>query len=155
MEEARGGHGLVSGGAPERGNSPSDLQMLVVAVTKRVPWRSGWIPNGRVEFFVRHCNPLARPQAECGLVRVVERLKKGGNGRLPEVGVVKLPVDNKMGGQGSKDFKAECSNVLIKHEDTVTCCAFSPNEKLLATCSTDRKVIVWDFRKNREIYVLL
>ena len=60
-----------------------------------------------------------------------------------------------MGGQGSKDFKAECSNVLIRHEDTVTCCAFSPNEKLLATCSTDRKVIVWDFRKNRDIYVLL
>lgn len=59
-----------------------------------------------------------------------------------------------MGGQGSKDFKAECSNVLIRHEDTVTCCAFSPNEKLLATCSTDKQVIVWDFRKNRAIFVL-
>lgn len=60
-----------------------------------------------------------------------------------------------MGGQESKEFKAECSSVLIKHEDTVTCCAFSPNEKLLATCSTDRKVIVWDFKKNRPIYTLL
>ena len=59
-----------------------------------------------------------------------------------------------MGGQGSKDFKANCSNVLIGHVDTVTCCVFSPNEKLLATCSTDRRVIVWDFRKNRAVYFL-
>lgn len=65
-----------------------------------------------------------------------------------------LPVHTKMGGQGSKDFKADCSNVLIGHEDTVTCCVFSPNEKLLATCSTDRRVIVWDFRKNRAVYTL-
>ena len=60
-----------------------------------------------------------------------------------------------MGGQQSKGFKAQCTNVLIGHDDTVTCCAFSSNEKYLATCSTDKKVLVWDYLKNKIVHQFL
>ena len=30
------------------------------------------------------------------------------------------------------------------HKDTVLCCAFSPDGRLLGTCSADRSVMVWD-----------
>ena len=56
-----------------------------------------------------------------------------------------------MGGKESKEFKAECASVLIAHTDTVTHCAFSPNEKWIATCGTDKKVFLWDVKKMKII----
>lgn len=51
-----------------------------------------------------------------------------------------------MGGGGSKErtFKGELCKTLVGHKDTVTCCAFSPDDRFLATCSSDRSIIVWD-----------
>ena len=54
-----------------------------------------------------------------------------------------------MGGGGSKeegreDFKGELRKTLDGHKDTVTCCTFSPDGKLLATSSADHSILVWD-----------
>ena len=54
-----------------------------------------------------------------------------------------------MGGQSSGGFKAEKTRTLIGHKDTVSFCAFSPDEKLLATCSCDHTVLVWKLKTSR------
>lgn len=43
-------------------------------------------------------------------------------------------------------FKAETGEKLLEikaHEDEVLCCAFSTDDKFIATCSVDKKVKVW------------
>ncbi|XP_059893912.1 apoptotic protease-activating factor 1 isoform X1 [Gadus macrocephalus] len=44
-------------------------------------------------------------------------------------------------------FKSTSGEKLLEvtaHDDEVLCCAFSPDDRLLATCSADRKVKVWN-----------
>ena len=43
-----------------------------------------------------------------------------------------------------KAFNGELSKTLVGHKDTVTCCTFSPDGRMLATCSADHTVLVWD-----------
>uniref|UniRef100_H3D0A2 Apoptotic protease-activating factor 1 n=1 Tax=Tetraodon nigroviridis TaxID=99883 RepID=H3D0A2_TETNG len=46
-----------------------------------------------------------------------------------------------------KVFKSTTGEKLTEiqaHDDEVLCCAFSPDDRLLATCSSDRKVKVWN-----------
>ena len=59
-----------------------------------------------------------------------------------------------MGGKGSKSTKlipgvhqGVLCNSLQGHTDTVTSCCYSPDGKYLATCSADKKVILWDAKK--------
>lgn len=43
-------------------------------------------------------------------------------------------------------FKSTSGEKMLEiqaHDDEVLCCAFSPDDRLLATCSSDRKVKVW------------
>ena len=56
-----------------------------------------------------------------------------------------------MGGKASKrgaatktSYKGALGASMLGHKDAVLCCAFSPNGKLLATCSADRSVMIWD-----------
>lgn len=58
-------------------------------------------------------------------------------------------LDANMGGQSSGGFKAEKTRTLVGHKDTVTYCAFSPDEKYLATCSADNTVLVWKLKTSR------
>ncbi|KAM9845936.1 apoptotic protease-activating factor 1 [Aulostomus maculatus] len=49
-----------------------------------------------------------------------------------------------------KVFKSTSGEKLIEiqaHDDEVLCCAFSPDDRLLATCSSDRKVKVWNVER--------
>jgi len=54
-----------------------------------------------------------------------------------------------MGGQESRGFKAEKTRTLVGHKDTVLFCAFSLDEKLLATCSADRTILLWKMKTSR------
>ncbi|XP_068443155.1 apoptotic protease-activating factor 1 isoform X2 [Clinocottus analis] len=50
-------------------------------------------------------------------------------------------------GKMLKVFKSTSGERLTQiqaHDDEVLCCAFSPDDRLLATCSSDRKVKVWN-----------
>ncbi|XP_056281002.1 apoptotic protease-activating factor 1 [Pseudoliparis swirei] len=50
-------------------------------------------------------------------------------------------------GKTLKVFKSTTGEKLAEiqaHDDDVLCCAFSPDDRLLATCSSDRKVKVWN-----------
>ena len=55
-----------------------------------------------------------------------------------------------MGGKSSRSaqrgFQGTTSKTLVGHKDTVLCCAFSPDGRLLATCSADQTVMVWEMR---------
>ena len=53
-----------------------------------------------------------------------------------------------MGGKSSKGrgFRGVLSQNLDGHKDAVLCCAFSPDGKLLATCSSDKTIIIWDMK---------
>ena len=45
-------------------------------------------------------------------------------------------------------FKAETGEKLLEikaHEDEVLCCAFSADDRFIATCSVDKKVKVGDY----------
>ena len=59
----------------------------------------------------------------------------------------------KMGSGGSRvseeRFNGELSKTLVGHQDTVTCCAFSPDGRMLATSSADHTVLVWDTKTFR------
>ncbi|XP_070848414.1 apoptotic protease-activating factor 1 [Chaetodon trifascialis] len=49
-----------------------------------------------------------------------------------------------------KVFKSSSGEKLTEiqaHDDEVLCCAFSPDDRLLATCSSDRKVKVWNVER--------
>uniref|UniRef100_A0A8C3A8M0 Apoptotic peptidase activating factor 1 n=1 Tax=Cyclopterus lumpus TaxID=8103 RepID=A0A8C3A8M0_CYCLU len=49
-----------------------------------------------------------------------------------------------------KVFKSTSGEKLAEiqaHDDEVLCCAFSPDDRLLATCSSDRKVKVWNVER--------
>ncbi|XP_029317913.1 LOW QUALITY PROTEIN: apoptotic protease-activating factor 1 [Cottoperca gobio] len=49
-----------------------------------------------------------------------------------------------------KVFKSTSGEKLTEiqaHDDEVLCCAFSPDDRLLATCSSDRKVKVWNVER--------
>ncbi|XP_037316111.1 apoptotic protease-activating factor 1 [Pungitius pungitius] len=49
-----------------------------------------------------------------------------------------------------KVFKSTSGEKLMEiqaHDDEVLCCAFSPDDRLLATCSSDRKVKVWNVER--------
>ncbi|CAL9682899.1 unnamed protein product [Knipowitschia caucasica] len=49
-----------------------------------------------------------------------------------------------------KIFKSNSGEKLMElqaHEDEVLCCAFSPDDQLIATCSSDRKVKVWNVER--------
>uniref|UniRef100_A0A8C9YX34 Apoptotic protease-activating factor 1 n=1 Tax=Sander lucioperca TaxID=283035 RepID=A0A8C9YX34_SANLU len=50
-----------------------------------------------------------------------------------------------------KVFKSTSGEKLTEiqaHDDEVLCCAFSPDDRLLATCSSDRKVKVWNVERS-------
>lgn len=55
-----------------------------------------------------------------------------------------------MGGKHSKgtvtktSFKGALAGTLSAHRDSVLCCVFSPDGKLIATSSADRTVMVWE-----------
>ena len=54
-----------------------------------------------------------------------------------------------MGGKQSRTglgFQGNLANTLVGHNDVVLHCTFSPNGKLLATCSGDRTVMIWDLK---------
>lgn len=49
-----------------------------------------------------------------------------------------------------KVFKSTSGEKLMElqaHDDEVLCCAFSPDDRLIATCSSDRKVKVWNVER--------
>uniref|UniRef100_A0A8C4IU95 Apoptotic protease-activating factor 1 n=1 Tax=Dicentrarchus labrax TaxID=13489 RepID=A0A8C4IU95_DICLA len=55
-----------------------------------------------------------------------------------------------------KVFKSTSGEKLTEiqaHDDEVLCCAFSPDDRLLATCSSDRKVKVWNVEKGMRLRV--
>ncbi|XP_035535114.1 apoptotic protease-activating factor 1 isoform X1 [Morone saxatilis] len=55
-----------------------------------------------------------------------------------------------------KVFKSTSGEKLTEiqaHDDEVLCCAFSPDDRLLATCSSDRKVKVWNVEKGVQLRV--
>ena len=39
------------------------------------------------------------------------------------------------------------SGTLVGHHDSVLCCAFSPDGRLLATSSADHNIVLWDAKK--------
>lgn len=55
-----------------------------------------------------------------------------------------------MGGKNStaldQPIKGVLKNTLDGHNDAIVSCSISPNEKYLASCSSDRKVIIWDMK---------
>lgn len=69
-----------------------------------------------------------------------------------------------MGGKQSKDgrkgtvtktsYKGALEATVSGHKDSVLCCAFSPDGKLLATCSSDRSVVLWDVPSFKRKYRL-
>uniref|UniRef100_A0A6Q2YJ50 Apoptotic protease-activating factor 1 n=1 Tax=Esox lucius TaxID=8010 RepID=A0A6Q2YJ50_ESOLU len=50
-----------------------------------------------------------------------------------------LRVFNSISGEKLREIEA--------HEDEVLCCAFSPDDRLIATCSSDRKVWIWEWKE--------
>ncbi|XP_034718930.1 apoptotic protease-activating factor 1 isoform X1 [Etheostoma cragini] len=55
-----------------------------------------------------------------------------------------------------KVFKSTSGEKLTEiqaHDDEVLCCAFSPDDRLLATCSSDRKVKVWNVERSMLVRV--
>ncbi|XP_068162844.1 apoptotic protease-activating factor 1 isoform X1 [Antennarius striatus] len=53
-------------------------------------------------------------------------------------------------GKTLKVFKSTSGEKLTEiqaHDDEVLCCAFSPDDRLIATCSSDRKVKVWNVER--------
>lgn len=50
----------------------------------------------------------------------------------------------KKGAVTKTSYKGALETTLSGHKDSVSCCAFSPDGKLLATCSADRSVMLWD-----------
>ena len=68
---------------------------------------------------------------------------KGGGARLVRQAI-------RMGGSSSRSkrqaasFRGLLSKTLVGHKDAVLCCAFSPDGKLLATCSSDGAILIWD-----------
>uniref|UniRef100_A0A671FVT4 Apoptotic protease-activating factor 1 n=1 Tax=Rhinolophus ferrumequinum TaxID=59479 RepID=A0A671FVT4_RHIFE len=54
-----------------------------------------------------------------------------------------------------KVFKAETGEKLLEikaHEDEVLCCAFSTDDKFIATCSVDKKVKIWNSMTGELVY---
>lgn len=66
-----------------------------------------------------------------------------------------------MGGKQSRNgtvtktsYRGALENTLAGHKDSVLCCAFSPDQKLFATSSADRSVMIWDvpsFRRRHRL----
>ncbi|TNM91663.1 hypothetical protein fugu_020043 [Takifugu bimaculatus] len=52
-----------------------------------------------------------------------------------------------------KSTTGEKLKEIMAHDDEVLCCAFSPDDRLLATCSSDRKVKVWNVEQARLLRV--
>uniref|UniRef100_H2U9E5 Apoptotic protease-activating factor 1 n=1 Tax=Takifugu rubripes TaxID=31033 RepID=H2U9E5_TAKRU len=52
-----------------------------------------------------------------------------------------------------KSTTGEKLTEIMAHDDEVLCCAFSPDDRLLATCSSDRKVKVWNVEQARLLRV--
>ena len=52
------------------------------------------------------------------------------------------------------DFAEEECSPLLGHTYYVQCCAFSPFGTVLASCSTDGKLILWDTKNGSELAVL-
>ncbi|KAG9345687.1 hypothetical protein JZ751_008831, partial [Albula glossodonta] len=55
-----------------------------------------------------------------------------------------------------KVFKTTSGEQILEvpaHDDEVLCCAFSPDDKFLATCSSDRKVKIWNAERGNLIRV--
>ena len=51
-------------------------------------------------------------------------------------------------------YKGALEKTLQGHKDSVLCCCFSPDGKLLATSSADRSVMIWDvpsFRRKHRL----
>ncbi|MEQ2164173.1 hypothetical protein GOODEAATRI_003820, partial [Goodea atripinnis] len=56
----------------------------------------------------------------------------------------------------SQVFKSTSGEKLTEiqaHDDEVLCCAFSPDDHLIATCSSDRKVKVWNIQQGKLLRV--
>lgn len=70
--------------------------------------------------------------------------KVGGAGLCLSVGGVVRGKPVNMGGSSSKKpFVGAHQQTLTGHDDSVLCCAFSPDSKWLATSSADHTVIIW------------
>ncbi|XP_056878043.1 apoptotic protease-activating factor 1 [Takifugu flavidus] len=52
-----------------------------------------------------------------------------------------------------KSTTGEKLTEIMAHDDEVLCCTFSPDDRLLATCSSDRKVKVWNVEQARLLRV--
>uniref|UniRef100_A0A8C8XGW8 Apoptotic peptidase activating factor 1 n=1 Tax=Panthera leo TaxID=9689 RepID=A0A8C8XGW8_PANLE len=55
-----------------------------------------------------------------------------------------------------KVFKAETGEKLLEikaHEDEVLCCAFSADDRFIATCSVDKKVKIWNSMTGELVYI--
>ena len=52
----------------------------------------------------------------------------------------------------SLGFTGLLSKTLVGHKDAVLCCAFSPDGKLLATCSADCTILIWETKTFKVSY---
>ena len=65
-----------------------------------------------------------------------------------------------MGGKDSKPIKKTAgephrgilAHTLEGHKDSILCCKFSPDGKYLASCSSDKTIIIWDTQKMRVLH---
>ena len=81
----------------------------------------------------------------------------GGAGCNAE-GVVRskpvLQVANMGGSSSKKPFVGAHRETLTGHDDSVLCCAFSPDSKWLATSSTDKTIIIWNTKNFKRKHCL-
>ena len=59
-----------------------------------------------------------------------------------------------MGGKESKPFRGKLHRILIGHSGSITWVSFSPNNRYLSTCSSDKSIILWDLRTFNPIRTL-
>ncbi len=52
------------------------------------------------------------------------------------------------------DYSEHATSPLCGHTYSVNCCIFSPNGSMLASCSTDGKLILWDSKSGDKLAVL-
>ena len=57
-------------------------------------------------------------------------------------------MGGKQSGVSKRSHRGALSSTLVGHRDIVLHCAFSPDGRLLATCSADHTIILWDTKKS-------